>query len=79
MSRELDAPLVESCVSRLIIDCNRPLDAPDLVPSLSEVTTIPGQCGSGDSSQIAANSTFAHSHITRAIESWQRAGKQGHA
>ena len=41
MSRELDAPLVESCVSRLIIDCNRPLNAPDLVPSLSEVTTIP--------------------------------------
>lgn len=42
ISRELDAPLVESCVSRLIIDCNRPLNAPDLVPSLSEATTIPG-------------------------------------
>ncbi|MEK1889523.1 MAG: N-formylglutamate amidohydrolase [Phyllobacterium sp.] len=41
MSGLLDAPLVESCVSRLIIDCNRPLDAPDLIPSLSEATTIP--------------------------------------
>jgi predicted N-formylglutamate amidohydrolase len=41
MSQRLDAPLVESRVSRLIIDCNRPLNAPDLVPSLSEVTTIP--------------------------------------
>ncbi|SFJ54015.1 Predicted N-formylglutamate amidohydrolase [Phyllobacterium sp. CL33Tsu] len=41
MSSLLDAPLVESCVSRLIIDCNRPLDAPDLIPSLSESTAIP--------------------------------------
>ena len=40
MSRLLDAPLAQSCVSRLIIDCNRPLDAPDLVPALSEATTI---------------------------------------
>ena len=37
----LDAPLVESCVSRLVIDCNRPLDAPDLIWSVSETTTIP--------------------------------------
>ena len=41
MSQLLDAPLVESCVSRLVIDCNRTLDAPDLIPSLSEATTIP--------------------------------------
>ena len=29
MSAALDAPLVASAVSRLVIDCNRPLDAPD--------------------------------------------------
>jgi predicted N-formylglutamate amidohydrolase len=40
MSRLLDAPLVESCFSRLLIDCNRPLDAPDLIPAVSETTTI---------------------------------------
>src|SRR5436305_11817834 len=32
----LDAPLVHSTVSRLVIDCNRTHDAPDLIPTLSE-------------------------------------------
>jgi predicted N-formylglutamate amidohydrolase len=59
MSRELDAPLVESCVSRLIIDCNRPLNAPDLVPSLSEVTTIPGNV---DLDEAAKSQRVALSH-----------------
>jgi predicted N-formylglutamate amidohydrolase len=45
LARLLDAPLVESRVSRLIIDCNRPLDAPDLISSLSEATEIPGNKG----------------------------------
>ena len=38
----LDAPLVHSTVSRLVIDCNRDEDAVDLVPTVSERTTIPG-------------------------------------
>lgn len=42
MSDALDATLVESCVSRLIIDCNRPLDAPDLISPVSETTVVPG-------------------------------------
>jgi predicted N-formylglutamate amidohydrolase len=41
----LDATLVESCVSRLAIDCNRPLDAPDLISETSETTRIPGNEG----------------------------------
>jgi predicted N-formylglutamate amidohydrolase len=36
----LDAPLVESTVSRLVIDCNRDIDAPDLIWTLSESTRI---------------------------------------
>ena len=36
----LDAPLVQSTVSRLIIDCNRDLNAPDLIWTLSESTRI---------------------------------------
>lgn len=42
LAAALDAALIESCVSRLIIDCNRPLEAHDLVPALSETTVIPG-------------------------------------
>jgi predicted N-formylglutamate amidohydrolase len=41
LSRLLDAPLVHSNVSRLIIDCNRQTDAPDLIPACSELTDIP--------------------------------------
>jgi predicted N-formylglutamate amidohydrolase len=37
----LDAPLVHSTVSRLVIDCNRDVDAVDLVPTVSERTEIP--------------------------------------
>ncbi len=41
MAEMLDAPLVASGLSRLLIDCNRPLDAPDLIPGVSETTLIP--------------------------------------
>lgn len=36
----LDAPLVHSTVSRLIIDCNRETDSPELIRTLSEATAI---------------------------------------
>ncbi len=42
MAQILDAVLVEACLSRLVVDCNRRLDAPDLIPSVSETTAIPG-------------------------------------
>ncbi len=42
MSARLNAPLVHSKASRLLIDCNRPMDAHDLIPTISEVTQIPG-------------------------------------
>lgn len=42
LARRLRAPLVESRVSRLVVDCNRAPDAPDLVAQVSETTQIPG-------------------------------------
>lgn len=45
MSRALDAALCASTVSRLVIDPNRPLDAPDLIAAVSEATVIPGNAG----------------------------------
>ena len=76
MSRELDAPLVESCVSRLIIDCNRPLNAPDLVPSLSEVTTIPGNVDLDEAAK-SQRAALSHKPYHAAIEKLarERAGK----
>ncbi len=48
LSELLDAPLVASTVSRLIIDCNRRYDAPDLIPKVSERTEITGNRKVGD-------------------------------
>jgi predicted N-formylglutamate amidohydrolase len=42
LSKSLDAPLVYTTVSRLIIDCNREVDRDDLIPCLSEATEIAG-------------------------------------
>ncbi|MEM5582754.1 N-formylglutamate amidohydrolase [Roseibium sp. AS2] len=42
LSKALDAPLVHSTVSRLIIDCNREESRADLIPCLSETTAIAG-------------------------------------
>ncbi len=42
LSELLDAPLVLANYSRLVIDCNRPLDSPDSVPRRSEDTEVPG-------------------------------------
>ncbi|GAB4535401.1 MAG: N-formylglutamate amidohydrolase [Roseibium sp.] len=42
LSQALDAPLVYSTVSRLIVDCNREETRADLMPCLSETTQIAG-------------------------------------
>jgi len=42
LSKALDAPLVYSTVSRLIVDCNREETRADLMPCLSETTQIAG-------------------------------------
>ncbi len=42
LAQALDAPLVESTVSRLIYDCNRPPESPSAMPADSEVFHIPG-------------------------------------
>lgn len=38
----LSAPLVHACVSRLVYDCNRPPEASDAIPEVSEVFQVPG-------------------------------------
>jgi predicted N-formylglutamate amidohydrolase len=53
MAEQLDATLIETRVSRLVIDCNRPLDAPDLVPQISETTVIPGNAALSEKQRAA--------------------------
>lgn len=42
MAAALDAPMVASCVSRLVYDCNRPPSAPSAMPERSELFDIAG-------------------------------------
>ncbi|EIM74196.1 N-formylglutamate amidohydrolase [Nitratireductor aquibiodomus RA22] len=42
LSALLDAPLIHQRFSRLVYDCNRPPEAPDAIPEMSEVHAIPG-------------------------------------
>lgn len=48
LAEKLDAPLVAGRVSRLVIDLNRTTDAPDLIPTRSEATAVPGNEGLGE-------------------------------
>jgi len=68
LAASLDAALVESCVSRLVADCNRPLDAPDLVPEISERTVIPGNRDLGPDER-ARRVAMVHAPYHAGIES----------
>jgi predicted N-formylglutamate amidohydrolase len=52
LSRMLDAPLLWPDVSRLIVDCNRDPDAPDLIAAESEGRRIPGNRDVGEGERI---------------------------
>ncbi|MCD7098161.1 N-formylglutamate amidohydrolase [Stenotrophomonas sp. MMGLT7] len=45
LARLLDAWAITQTYSRLVIDCNRPLDAPSSIPPLSDGTEIAGNLG----------------------------------
>lgn len=75
----LDAPLVSSTVSRLIVDCNRRHDAPDLIPTVSERTAIPGNqavSAAERAHRIAAYHEPFHEAITALLEQRHQAGRE---
>jgi predicted N-formylglutamate amidohydrolase len=41
LARRFDAPAILSEVSRLVIDCNRQFDDPNLIPAISDGTALP--------------------------------------
>lgn len=45
LSAALDAPVVASCVSRLVYDCNRPPESPGAIAARSEYIDVPGNQG----------------------------------
>lgn len=67
LSQQLDAPLVEATYSRLLIDCNRPIEARDLIPEISEATVIPGNHAL-NSLERTARIDLSHRPFHRRIE-----------
>ena len=58
LSRALDAPLVLSRYSRLLIDCNRPVGVATSIPEISESTRVPGNTGLTDDERAYRAANF---------------------
>ena len=63
LAARLDAPLLLSNYSRLVIDCNRPPSAADSIPATSDGAVIPGNAGlSAEDAQLRRSSLFDPYH-----------------
>lgn len=58
LARLLDAPLVAQRVSRLVYDCNRPMEAPDAMPMRSELYIVPGNASLTEEERAARIARF---------------------
>ena len=77
LSKHLGAHLIAQRYSRLVIDCNRPLDAPGSIPRISEATIIPGNEGlTQEATQARRREVFDpyHRRISAAIDQRLRGG-----
>jgi predicted N-formylglutamate amidohydrolase len=75
----LDAPLVQSTVSRLVVDCNREPRAIDLIPTISERTEIPGNrevSANERERRIAAFHAPFHDAIEAILDRRKEAGQE---
>ena len=78
MSERLQAPLALQTYSRLVIDCNRPLDVPASIPTISEETEVPGNRDIGpDQAAARAREIFLpyHRRIASELDDRQRLGR----
>lgn len=72
LSTLLDAPLILSGYSRLVIDCNRPLSGADSIPERSANVPVPGNCDLAlEDRDTRINALFRpyHDAITRLLDS----------
>ena len=78
LANALDATLIQQNYSRLVIDCNRPLEATTSIVDISENTPIPGNAGLSDCArQIRANEIFRpyHDRIEAELDRRRQAGR----
>jgi predicted N-formylglutamate amidohydrolase len=60
LSEIFDAPAILCNTSRLVIDCNRQLHAPDLIPEVSDGTLIPGNLHLSEAARAARIQRWFH-------------------
>ena len=71
LSALLDAPLILQRYSRLVVDCNRPFDAPDCMPEASDGTRVPANCGLAATERVARFEAIHrpfHDAVTRLLD-----------
>lgn len=80
LARRLDAPAVLSHFSRLIVDPNRQLDNPTLMPEISDGTVIPGNRDLGAGERRARIETFFrpyHDAVAAQLDAMLESGEDG--
>lgn len=78
LAEALDAPAVFSHFSRLIVDPNRQLDDPTLIPKISDGTVVPGNRELDAAAVEARLETFHrpyHVTVTRQLDAMQAEGR----
>ena len=60
LSSMFDAPLILASYSRLVVDLNRHLDDPTLIPEVSDGVPVPGNTGLDAQQRLARLDTFFH-------------------
>lgn len=78
LSRLLDAPLVLSNFSRLVIDCNRPVESPASVPAESAGVVVPGNQRPSDADAAVRRAALFdpyHAAIAAVLDARRRAGR----
>lgn len=72
LAQRLDAWLICQTYSRLVIDCNRPLDSATLIPTLSERTGLPGNCALDAEATAARQREIFHAYHDRTVSELER-------
>jgi predicted N-formylglutamate amidohydrolase len=78
MAADLDAPLLASNYSRLVIDCNRDPRVPSSIPTIGELVDIPGNAGLSEEEALARRREIFepyHARLRELLDARERAGR----